>query len=53
MLWGGLDRIRLTQSFCEHGNEPSDSTNCGEFLDHLSAFLLFHEVFWSMALLRL
>jgi hypothetical protein len=26
--------------FCEHGNEPSDSINCGEFIDYLSDYLL-------------
>jgi hypothetical protein len=24
---------------CEHGNEPSDSIKCGEFLDELSVLL--------------
>jgi hypothetical protein len=29
---------------CEHGNEPSGSIKCGEFLDWLSDFQLLEEV---------
>jgi hypothetical protein len=39
--------------YCEHGNEPSGSIKCGEFLDKLSVLLasqegrtLLHGVSW-------
>jgi hypothetical protein len=34
---------------CEHGNEPSDSTNCMEFLKNVrnDLFLNIHSVRWS------
>jgi hypothetical protein len=37
--WEGVDWIHLAQdrghwrALCEHGNEPSGSIKCGEFLD--------------------
>jgi hypothetical protein len=33
-MWTGRGGGPLA-GFCEHGNEPSDSIKCGEFLDHL------------------
>jgi hypothetical protein len=33
---GGMDWIQLAET-CECGNEPSGSTKCGEFLDHLQS----------------
>jgi hypothetical protein len=33
---------------CEHGNEPSGSIKCGEFLDYLSVLLASQEGLCSM-----
>jgi hypothetical protein len=43
-VWGcGLDSLSSGKGqvadSCEHGNEPSGSIKCGEFLDWLSVFL--------------
>jgi hypothetical protein len=35
---------------CEHGNEPSGSIKCGEFLDYLSVLLASQEGLCSMEL---
>jgi hypothetical protein len=35
---------------CEHGDEPSGSIKCGEFLDYLSVPLAFQEGLCSMEL---
>jgi hypothetical protein len=35
---------------CEHGNEPSCSIKCGEFLDYLSVLLASQEGLCSMEL---
>jgi hypothetical protein len=34
-MWIGFIGLRIGQvaGSCEHGNEPSDSIKCGEFLD--------------------
>jgi hypothetical protein len=37
---------------CEHGNEPSGSIKCGEFLDYLSVLLASQEGLCSMELVR-
>jgi hypothetical protein len=34
--------------FCEHGDEPSGSIECGEFRDWLSVLLSFQEGLCSM-----
>ena len=36
----GLGQLQIAD-FCEHANEPSCSTKCGEFLAWLRNFLLF------------
>jgi hypothetical protein len=38
--------------FCEHGNEPSGSIKCGEFLDYLSVLLASYEGLCSMELVN-
>jgi hypothetical protein len=35
---------------CEHGNEPSGSIKCGEFLDYLSVLLGSQEEIYSLEL---
>jgi hypothetical protein len=37
---------------CEHGNEPSGSIKCGEFLDWLSVLLASQEGLCSMELVK-
>jgi hypothetical protein len=37
---------------CEHGNEPSGSIKCGEFLDYLSVLLGSQEELFSMELVN-
>lgn len=35
-----MDSASSEYGFCEHGNEPSESIKCGEFLDILSDYQL-------------
>jgi hypothetical protein len=50
----GLDSCGSGQApvvgFCEHGNEPSGSIKCREFLDYLSLLSAFQEGLCSMEL---
>jgi hypothetical protein len=38
--------------FCEHGDEPSSSIKCGEFIDYLNVLLASQEGLCSMELVR-
>jgi hypothetical protein len=54
--FGDVDWIHLAQDkvqvagSCEHGNEPSGSIKCGEFLEQLSVLLVSQEGLCSMEL---
>jgi hypothetical protein len=38
MLWNGFIWLSSMFDFCAQGNEPSDSIQAGEFIDHLSNY---------------
>jgi hypothetical protein len=50
MDWIHLAQDRQVAGSCEHGNEPSGSIKCGEFLDYLSLLLASQEGLCSMEL---